>query len=73
MAIILRRDVMVRSLRVAVLVGTILVIINYGDKILGARLTRTDIVKIILTYCVPYCVSTYASVLAVIEERRANQ
>ncbi|MCB1749667.1 MAG: nitrate/nitrite transporter NrtS [Gammaproteobacteria bacterium] len=59
-----RSDVVRRSGKVALLVGTILVAINYGDRLLGGNLSARDLVKILLTFCVPYCVSTYASVSA---------
>ena len=41
--------------------------INHGDKILSFTLSPTDLAKIALTFCVPYCVSTYSSVLAIKE------
>lgn len=49
-----------RSALVALVVGTILNLINQGDAILGSL----DIAwaKIVLTYMVPYCVSTYGAV-----------
>ena len=47
-------------------VGTVLVLINYFDRILVGTLSDLDYFKILLTYCVPYCVSTYASVGVVI-------
>ena len=53
-----------RSLKVALIVGTILVLINHLDKILGGALTSTDFLKMGLTYIVPFCVSTYAAVSA---------
>ena len=57
-----RQDVIMRSLRVAVLVGTILILNNYLDRMVGPALSKADILKMGLTYLVPYCVSTYASV-----------
>jgi len=54
-----------RSLRVAVLVGTLLVAINYSDRALAGALGPADWVKIILTYFVPYGVATYAAVQAI--------
>ena len=45
---------------VALVVGTILNLINQGDAILGA--TSLNWIKIILTYFVPYAVSTYGAV-----------
>ena len=55
-----------RSLRIAVVVGSILVTINYGDRILAGTLGSVEWVKIGLTYCVPYCVATYAAVSALL-------
>lgn len=60
-----RRDVVTRARRVALLVGTILTVFNQGDMILSGMLTPAVIAKIALTFCVPYCVSSYAAVEAV--------
>ncbi len=60
----LRRDVVARSTRVALLVGTILALINHGDRLLAMDLDGEAALKILLTYLVPYCVSTWASVQA---------
>lgn len=62
--IALSRDVVRRSFKVAALVGTILVLINYWDRLNPYSLDAAAYTKIALTYCVPYCVSTYASVSA---------
>ncbi len=61
----LRADVVTRSLKVASVVGTILALINYWDRLLPYSLDFNAWVKIAMTYCVPYCVSTYASVGAI--------
>ena len=50
----------VRSLYVALFVGTVLNVINQGDALLGAA--SVNWIKIILTYIVPYCVCTYGAV-----------
>jgi hypothetical protein len=63
--IALRRDVVIRGLKVGGVVGTILVAINQGDLLLAGSLPADALWKIPLTYFVPYCVSTYASVSAV--------
>jgi hypothetical protein len=49
-----------RSFGVALIVGTVLNLINQGD----ALLARSDLnfTKIILTFAVPYCVATYGAV-----------
>lgn len=64
-----RRDIVLNSLKVCLVVGTILVLINYFDRLFGGELARIDYVKILLMYCVPYCVSTYGSVSIIIREK----
>lgn len=58
-----------RSRRVALIVGTILVTINYFDRIYAGNLQGIDYFKMLMTYCVPFCVSTHASVSAILESR----
>ena len=64
-----RRDVVLRGVKVAVFVGTILVAINQGDVLLAGRWSGEVLAKVLLTYAVPYCVSTYASVSAIRAQR----
>ena len=49
-----------RSLWVALIVGTILNLINQGDTLISGQ--RLDVAKLLLTYIVPYMVSTYGAV-----------
>jgi hypothetical protein len=49
-----------RSFWGAVVVGTILNLINQGDAVFGAA--QVNWVKVVLTYFVPYAVSTYGAV-----------
>jgi hypothetical protein len=49
-----------RSLVVALIVGTILNLINQGDALFGEG--HLNLTKIILTFAVPYCVATYGAV-----------
>ena len=49
-----------RSLWVALIVGTILNLINQGDVFLAGH--RLDLAKLALTYVVPYLVSTWGAV-----------
>jgi len=60
-----RADVVRRSLRVALVVGTLLVLINHGDRIAAGTASGLDWLKMGLTYLVPYSVLTWASVSAV--------
>jgi hypothetical protein len=51
-----------RSARVAVVVGTLLVLLNQGDALLGdGQLPAALVWKIPLTYVVPFCVATYGA------------
>ena len=49
-----------KALMTAIVVGTILTIINHGDEILKGE--SFNYLKIILTYCVPYCVTTWGAI-----------
>lgn len=64
-----RRDVMVRSLKVGAIVGTVLTAINQGDLILSGNIMGSALWKIPLTYLVPFSVSTYASVSSILAHR----
>lgn len=69
LTIALKRDVVVRGLKVALIVGTILVAVNQGDAIISGNLSDAAVWKIPMTYLVPYCVSTYVAVSAIIAHR----
>jgi hypothetical protein len=58
------RSVVQRATVVALVVGSILVIINHGDAIMRGDLSAGRLIRIALTVSVPYCVSTYSSVSA---------
>ena len=50
------------SVKVALFVGSILALINYGDRILlYGDMRPLDWFKLAVTYCVPYCVATYGA------------
>ena len=49
-----------RSFWVAVIVGSVLNLINQGDKFISGQ--ALDLAKLALTYLVPYFVSTYGAV-----------
>ena len=51
------------STKVALLVGTVLGVINHYDAIFFGTLAATNIFQIRLMYLVPYCVSTYGSAM----------
>ncbi len=53
-----------RAIQVALIVGTILMVINQGDVLLSGHLTVLVACKIVLTYTVPFSVSTYSALAA---------
>ena len=58
------RGVVLSALKIAVVVGSILALINHGEDIFTLNLTPGSVSQIFLTYMVPYSVSTYSSVRA---------
>jgi Mg/Co/Ni transporter MgtE len=61
------QSVIKRALRVAILVGLVLAIINHGDRLLIGDIDEGLVLKILLTFFIPYSVSTYSSVFAIRE------
>jgi hypothetical protein len=52
------------ALLVAVAVGSLLNLVNSYDVFIEGRFTNRNIVKILLTYITPFCVSLYSAVKA---------
>ncbi|MGR3615278.1 MAG: nitrate/nitrite transporter NrtS [Paracoccaceae bacterium] len=48
-----------KALLTALVVGTILTLINHGDLIFQGKWPPP--IKMLLTYCVPYCVTTWGA------------
>ncbi len=46
-----------RTAAIALVVGTVLMLINHFDTIVSGDATRTTWLKVALTYCVPFVVS----------------
>ena len=65
-ALIFAPGVQARAIRTNLVVGSVLALINHGDNIFAGTLTDGAILKILLTYAVPYCVALYASVSAML-------
>ena len=65
LSIAMRPAILKRSIIVAIIVGTILNLINQVDVLMGS--TAFNLLKCLLTNLVPFCVSTYGSVTAIRE------
>lgn len=61
-----------RALKAAAIVGLLQITINHGDHLLRGDVDATRMLKMVLTACVPYLVSTFSSVGAVRQMRRAS-
>jgi hypothetical protein len=60
-SVVTERDI-ITSAKAGLFVGSIIAIINYGDRIfLYQDMETFDWLKIAITYCVPYCVATYGA------------
>jgi len=58
-----------RSAKAAVVVGSVLNLINQGDALFGGA--ELNIAKALLTFIVPYCVTTYGAVSVQLDRGRA--
>ena len=68
-----RQETIYRAVKVALVVGPILIIINHHDVFLRLEFTQHLYLKIILTFMVPYCVSAYSSAQAYSADERRNK
>lgn len=62
------KTVVLRAARIALIVGTVLAFINHWERLIGGTVDGPTFLKIVLTFFVPYSVSTYSSVQAVREK-----
>ncbi len=60
--IMISRSVVMRALKVSFIVGSLLNLINQGETLLSLDLAHLNLVKFLLTYVVPYSVTTYTAV-----------
>ncbi len=60
------------SFKTALIVGTILAIINHGYALLTGHFTFGEIFPLLLTYCVPFIVSLYSQVQGKRQRDRAR-
>lgn len=71
LAIIFDKGIVRRSVYVGAIVGTVLNLIAQGDFLVdGVALNWW---KIVLTFCVPYCVATYGACTARLETYRRQE
>jgi hypothetical protein len=64
LAVVTYRPHLVKTVRIAVLVGTLLFAINQLDVFVRHEATGSTYLKVALTYLVPFCVSNYGLLVA---------
>jgi len=52
-------DTVLRSIKTALIVGTILVLINHGSELLSGQFAWNWVIPALVTYLVPFSVATY--------------
>jgi hypothetical protein len=62
LAYCVERDTLARSVKTALVVGTILALINHGQQLLAGRFSADWMVPMAITYLVPFSVATYGQV-----------
>ena len=72
-AIARSRPVVMTALKVALVVGSVLALINHGPAMMRFSLTFENICQMLLTYLVPYSVSTYSAVVATLRQEKRQQ
>lgn len=60
--IALKKELIVKALKIAFVVGIILNLINQGEHLLRLDIHNIHFTKLIFTFCVPFCVSMYTAI-----------
>ena len=66
------RSSLLRSIKVALVVGTINALITQYDAVFHRTLSLTNIFQIMLTYLVPFGVATFSSVMQARHDERVG-
>jgi len=59
------RGVVTNALKIALVVGTLLGMINHGPALLNGTFSSLNLAQVLVTYLVPYSVSTWSAVRAI--------
>ena len=68
----LRPEIVRRAAVTSLIIGTVLAAINHGLEIISFDVGLGRLLRIGLTYAVPYCVSTYAATMQELRHRTSN-
>lgn len=59
---ILERDTILRSIKTALVVGSVLALINHGQQMLSGHFALAWVIPMLITYLVPFSVATYSQI-----------
>jgi hypothetical protein len=66
LALCVTKNIVGRALITSLIVGTILILINHGDALITGQIDTIRLLRMVLTYLVPYLVSTTSSVSTIL-------
>ena len=66
LTLVFEPSIVLRGLKFSIIVGSILVLINHGDRLFTDRVTPTQMVQILFTYIVPFLVSSLSSIQSIV-------
>jgi hypothetical protein len=69
----IRREIVRRAVRTALLVGSVLAAINHGPELVTGTVSARRWFQICLTYLVPYCVATYSATMQELRHQAAQE
>ena len=58
------RSIVMRAIKIALIVGSLLAVVNHIDEFLAREFSSLLFAKVALTFVVPFCVSLYSSAAA---------
>ncbi len=56
------KELLLKAIKIALVVGILLNLINQGEEILDLNMQEVNMYKLVLTFIVPFCVSMYTAV-----------
>lgn len=65
------RSTVIRALKVAIVITPILTVVNHSQEIMALDFSPRFILQALLTFCVPYLVSTYSSAMTRLADMKA--
>lgn len=68
-----QKSIIISSIKICIIVGTILNLINQGNVMISMNWEKLSIFRMMLTYSVPFCVATYSAAIFQIKLQRNKQ